>query len=649
MPVLAAHHIKKSFVERLLFEDVSFEINERDRVGLIGVNGCGKTTLFRILLGQEQAGEGNIYKSKGMRVVAMAQSIEDTEQSVYDATLAAFAPLMELETAMEEVNAALEHAAESELAALIKRQQALRERYEEGGGLTYRSRTRAALLGLGFAEAELQKPLSMMSGGERNKAQLARVLLSGANLLLLDEPTNHLDIDAIAWLEEYLRGYAGACIVISHDRYFLDAVTNRTMEIKNTRFFLSEGNYTRHMELMADEQEAIRRKYVNTQKEIRRIERIIEQQRRWGQERNFITAASKQKQVDRLRETLVAPERETEGIHFRFHADDVGGNDVLIAQGLSKSYGAPVFQGVDLHVRKGERVFLLGPNGCGKTTLLRILMRQEQPDAGSFHFGAKVRPGYYEQHMTSLNDAWTALEEVREAYPRMSDTAIRTALAAFLFRGDDVQKKLGLLSGGERARVQLLKLMLSGANFLLLDEPTNHLDIASREALERALEEYDGTLCIVTHDRYLVDRLADRVLYLEKDGLEEYIGGYTEFVAERARRAMLRHAGAAVPENEEPTAETTPKQNDYRAKKERQSALNRMAGEVRRAEERIAATEAEIAALEAELALPNVASDYKKAGELAYAVEEKRAALELRYTEWETAQTRLEEMEKNAQ
>lgn len=642
MPVLAAHHIKKSFVERLLFEDISFEINEKDKVGLVGVNGCGKTTLFRILLGQEQPDEGTIYKNRGARVVSMAQSIENTDTSVYEATLAVFAPLMELEAAMEEVNAALEHAPEKELDALVRRQHSLRERYEDGGGLTFRSHTRAALLGLGFTEAELQKPLSNMSGGERNKAQLARVLLSGANLLLLDEPTNHLDIDAIAWLEEYLRGYTGAFIVISHDRYFLDAVTNRTMEIKNTRFFLSEGNYTRHMELMADEQEMLRRKYLNTQKEIRRIESIVEQQRRWGQERNFITAASKQKQADRLRATLVAPERETEGIRFRFHADEVGGNDVLIAEGLSKAYEAPVFRNVALHVRRGERVFLLGPNGCGKTTLLRVLMRKERPDAGTFYFGAKVRPGYYEQHMTGLDDALSALEEVREAYPRMDDTAIRTALAAFLFRGDDVHKELGLLSGGERARVQLLKLMLSGANLLLLDEPTNHLNIASREALERALEEYDGTLLIVTHDRYLVDRLADRVLYLTGEGVEEYIGGYTEFLAERARRAMLHEAHAQQPFQEEAAA---PKQNDYRAKKERQSALNRAAGEVRRAEERVAAAEEELAALEAELALPDVASDYKKASELARTADEKRQALEGLYRKWEEAQAHLEELE----
>ena len=639
MPVLAVHNIKKTYVERLLFSGVSFEVGEKDKIGLVGVNGCGKTTLFRILLGEEQADEGSIYKNAGTNIVSMAQSIEDTDATIYDATLSVFGRLMEMEHALEETNAALENATEANFDMLLRRQQSLWERYEDGGGLTYRSRTRAALLGLGFTEEELKKPLNEMSGGQRNKAQLARVLLSGANLLLLDEPTNHLDMDSIAWLEDYLRSYQGAFIVISHDRYFLDAVTGRTMEIKNTRFFLSEGNYTRHTELMADEQERIRRKYINTQKEIRRIENIVAQQRRWGQAHNFVTAASKQKQADRLKETLVAPERETEGIHFRFHADEVGGNDVLIAEGLAKAYEKQVFRNVDMHIRKGEHVFLLGPNGCGKTTLLRILMRAQQPDGGSYRFGAKVRPGYYEQNMDSLNGSLSALGEIREAYPRMDDTAIRTALGAFLFHGDDVHKELALLSGGERARVQLLKLMLSGANFLLLDEPTNHLDIASREMLERALEDYDGTMLIVTHDRYLVDRLADRILYLTGDGVEEYIGGYKDFLEERARRM----SGAG--ENAQADDAPAPKQNDYRAKKEGQSALNRAAGEVRRAEERVAKAEEELAAIEEKMASPAVAADYVKAGELAAAAEQKRAELEALYEKWAEAQANLEALE----
>ncbi len=300
MPIISAHDLKKVFVERLLFDGVSFEIAEKDRVGLVGVNGCGKTTLFRILLGEEGYDSGELYRSKNAKIMSMTQTIADTGKTVYEATLEAFKELIKTEAELDAVAKELETAEGERLDTLIKRQHALREDYEFSGGLTYKSRTRSALMGLGFTEKELDKRLGDMSGGQRNKAQLAKVLLSGAQLLLLDEPTNHLDMDSIAWLEEFLKGYQGAFIVISHDRYFLDAVTRRTMEIKNTRFFMSEGNYTRHRELMADEQEMLRRRYVNTQKEIRRIEGIVEQQRRWGQEHNFVTAASKQKQADRL-------------------------------------------------------------------------------------------------------------------------------------------------------------------------------------------------------------------------------------------------------------------------------------------------------------------------------------------------------------
>ena len=634
MPVISVHDLKKAFVERVLFDGVSFEINERDRVGLVGVNGCGKTTLLSMLAGTQAPDGGSIYRSRGARVMTMEQTLADTAQTAYEATLRAFEGLINLETELASLAGRLEGAAGAELDALILRQHELSERFTFDGGLTYKSRTRATLLGLGFTEEELQKPLAQMSGGQRNKAQLAGVLLSGADLLLLDEPTNHLDLDAITWLEEFLRGYAGAFIVISHDRYFLDHVTNRTMELKNAHFYLSEGNYSRHAELMADEQEFLRRKYARTQKEIARIERIVEQQRRWGQERNFITAASKQKQAERLRATLVAPERETASIRFHFQARAGSGNDVAVARGLSKSYGGKkVFDNANLLVKKGERVFLLGANGCGKTTLLRIFLRKERADAGECYLGANVQPGYYEQNLELAHPDFTPIEEVRELYPHLSDTDIRAALAAFLFRGDDGFKKMALLSGGERARVQLLKLMLSGSNFLLLDEPTNHLDIASREALEAALEDYEGTMLIVTHDRYLVERLADRVLEMHEDGIEEYLGGYEDYLEEKARR----HAPDAVREQERSAAA-----EDYRAKKERQSALNRAAGELRRTEARVAECEQELAAMEAELASPAVASDYVRAGEMNAQIERKRAALELLYRTWEEAQRALD-------
>ena len=640
MPLIAAHDLRKAFVERVLFDKVSFEIDERDRVGLVGVNGCGKTTLFRMLTGAQAPDGGSIYRSRGARVMTMEQTLEDTDQTVYEATLRAFLGLMEAEKELASLNARLERAAGEELDALILRQHELRERYEADGGLTYRSRTRATLLGLGFLQGELEKPLSQMSGGQRNKAQLAGVLLSGADLLLLDEPTNHLDLEAISFLEEFLRGYPGAYIVISHDRYFLDHVTNRTMEIKNAHFYLSEGNYSRHVELMADEQEFLRRKYARTQKEIARIERIVEQQRRWGQERNFITAASKQKQAERLRATLVAPERETAAIRFRFEARAAAGNDVIVARDLAKSYdGKKVFSGADLLIKKGERVFLLGANGCGKTTLLRILLGKERADHGEAYLGANVQPGYYEQNLEVAHPGFTPVEEVREFYPRMSDTEIRGALGAFLFRGDDVFKKMELLSGGERARVQLLKLMLSGANVLLLDEPTNHLDIASREALEAALEEYGGTMLIITHDRYLVERLADRVLEMNENGIEEYLGGYEDYLEEKAQRKQAQEAGRE--------RDRSAGAEDYRAKKERQSAFNRASGELRRAEARVAQCEEELGRMEETLASPEVASNYIRAGALSEQIGAKRAELERLLRAWEKAQINLDELNEN--
>ena len=633
MAILAASGISKSYSARLLFEGVSFEIAPKDRVGLVGVNGCGKTTLFRILTGEEAADSGSVMKQKEAKIGFMRQNVENTADTLYESVLSAFDGLIRTEEELERVSAELS-AGNGHIAALISRQQQLNERYQREGGLTFRSRVRSTLTGLGFVEDEFDKPLSKMSGGQRNKAQLAKMLLSGADLLLLDEPTNHLDIESVTWLEDFLKGYPGAFVVISHDRYFLDKVTNRTLEIKNGRLTATNGNYSRHVELTSTQNEILRRHYANQKKEIHRLEGVVEQQRRWGQAHNFITAEAKLKQIERLKSELVAPEKDTSYIHFKFTARETGGNDVLMCDSLSKSYNRPVFKNASMHIRKGERVFLLGPNGCGKTTLMKIITGREAPDTGTVRLGARVQPGYYEQTMTSLDPASTALEEIHSAYPRMDLTDVRSALAAFLIRGDDVFKEVGKLSGGEKARIQLLKLMLSGANLLLLDEPTNHLDISSREALEAALEDYEGTMLIITHDRYLVNRMADRILYMEPDGLAEYIGGYDDYLEAAAKKPKPAQEEQSKPE----------KANGYKAQKERQSLINRASGAVRRAEERIAAAEGELAAINERLASPAVASDYVKSAELAKAAEQKQHDIEQLYSVWEDAQQALDEL-----
>ncbi|MDY2597268.1 MAG: ABC-F family ATP-binding cassette domain-containing protein [Eubacteriales bacterium] len=645
MPALAVKNLTKSYVTRVLFSDISFEVDTNEHIGFVGVNGCGKSTLFHILLGEESYDSGEIYFGSETRIGSISQAVSDSDSSLYDYVLEVFSELAGIEKQLDEINHELSACSDPERSKrLIERQYRLTRRYDDLGGSTYRARTRSTLLGLGFPEEELNRSVNTFSGGQRNKAQLARLLLSNSNLLLLDEPTNHLDIKAIEWLEGFLVNYRGAFIVISHDRYFLDKVTNKTIELKDKRLFISKGNYSRHIELRSTARELEVRHYLRTQREIKRIEGIIEQQKRWNQERNYVTAASKQKQVDRLKATLVVPERDSASIHFTFTAKEVGGNDVLVAKKLGKTFkgsnGSPdkeVFHDVSMLIKKGEKVFLLGDNGCGKTTLLNILSGRMRPTSGSYYLGSHVEPAYYEQNMTSLDPNNTVLNEVWDKYyTTISRKDICNALAAFLFRGDDINKPIGQLSGGEMARVQLLKLMLTKSNLLLMDEPTNHLDIDSREALEAALEEYNGTMLIVTHDRFLVDRLADRILYMTEDGLTEYIGGYTDYLEAVSERKQAK-GPERKPESENAAS--------YREKKANKSALNRAKGELMRCEAAITAAEKELDGLNRELSLPGVATDYKKSAELSKKSDELRAKLDKLYDALVEAEERVQEAE----
>lgn len=628
MALLSGNNLGKSFGERVLFSEVNFEVQSRDMIGLVGANGCGKTTLFKIITGQLEPDKGGVSRVSGLSVGYMEQhACADSSRTALEEALAVFRPLMDMERELAQIE---ERLAADHSAELIDRQLRLSEQYQRDGGLTYLSRTKAALAGLGFSPDEMELPVSALSGGQKSKIGLARLLLSSPGLLLLDEPTNHLDIPSVEWLEEYLKSSAGAAIIISHDRYFLDRVTARTFEIEHGRLMVSEGNYSRHLELKAERQAAEQKQYDNTVKEIRRIEGIIAQQRQWNREKNIKTAESKQKQVDRMTASLQKPERAEDGIRFRFSVRRDGGNDVLLADRLSMRFGHRIlYENVCLDLKRGERIFLIGSNGCGKTTLLKqILSRPE-----GVRFGAGVTPGYFDQTQSTLNPDKTALDEVWDAYRDMSETEVRNALAAFLFKGDSVYKSVGTLSGGERARIAICKLMLSGANLLLLDEPTNHLDLYSREALEQALLDYPGSLLVVSHDRYFINKLADKVCLLTAGGLDCYFGNYDSYLG-------LRRPAEPQPASEKKPVGEGGRQ--YLVKKQQESELRRMKTALKRCEETIAETEGRITELSLRLERPDISSDYEKAMELSSEIDRLQGGLLQKMEEWEAITEVLE-------
>lgn len=638
MAILTVNNIKKMFGTDVILENVSFEVQKGDRIGLVGINGSGKTTLFKILNGEYTADEGSFTPARETSIGYMEQHVcRDMEKPAFDEVMTVFEPLLRMEAELERLNAEIA-AVPDDIDALILKQTELNDRFIAEGGLTCRNRARSTLIGLGFAPEQIMAPIGVLSGGQKAKIQLAKMLLGESNLLLLDEPTNHLDIPSVEWLEDFLKNYSGSYIVISHDRYFLDAVTNRTFEIEHTHLTEYKGNYTKFLRLKEENRLAMQRVYDNTQREIKRIEGIIEQQKRFNQERNYVTIASKQKSIDRLEATLQKPEDEPDTIRFQFKASQHGGNDVLMAEDLALQFGDNrLFRHVNLDIKRGEKVFLIGPNGCGKTSLLKILLGIYRQTFGDYRFGANIDVGYYDQAQGNLDESKTVIDEIWDLHPYMNQTQVRSALAVFLFKGEDVYKPVKGLSGGERARVLLLKLMLSKANLLILDEPTNHLDIGSCEALEDALMGYDGTLLVVSHDRYLINKLADKIYYLEPDGTTLYLGNYDAYLEARQKKETAK---AAV-------QESVQKPNAYKLKKERAAEIRKKKSALARCEREVEEAELEIEELNAKLLDPAVASDYEQTLEITNQIAACKERSDALMNEWTALNIWLEENSEN--
>lgn len=638
MSLITANDLGLNFLEKEIFHSVNFIIEKKYKIGLVGRNGAGKTSLFRLLTRELRPSSGELYIAKECKVGIMEQHLKAGNISMFQELEKVFESLMRAEAELDKINDELSQNP-AETLSLVKRQQQLQEYFLENGGLTYKSRVKSTLMGLGFKESEFDMSVEKLSGGQRSKLALAKLLLSDADILLLDEPTNHLDIKAVEWLEDFLQNYNGTYIVISHDRYFLDKVTNITYDLENHKLKVYKGSYTEFLQKKEKEREITLRHNENINREIHRIEGIIQQQKRWNREKNIITAASKQKAVDRMKKDLIEIDNDPKNIHLHFKAKNNAGNDVLMCKGLSKAFGAKkLFHDVDLNLQKGENVFLLGENGSGKSTLFKIIMGEITPDTGECKYGANVEIGYFDQIQKLFYTDGTVLEEMWRAYPHMTETEIRSALAAFLFVDKDLEKSCAVLSGGEKARLGLLKIMLSGANLLLLDEPTNHLDIASREALENALAEYDGTVLAISHDRFFINKLADRVVNLEDQELTVYLGNY-DYYSEKKKEMQ---DSLSLVESGKSKEDSVNKIN-YKARKEQAAQLRKLNTKLEKTELKIEELEKEIQRYEAELCKNEIATDYEKAIEITEKIQKAKQSLEYAMDDWALLSEEIEQ------
>ena len=629
MILLSLQGVKKSFGTNEVLRDASLVLQDGQRMGLVGVNGCGKSTLMKIIAGIEPYDDGTITMQKGLKLGYLAQQgTVGEENTVLEELEKVFEPVVAMEQQMRELELQMADAASDEtmLRRLGSQYDQLTREFEKRNGYGWRSTVQGVLAGLGFRKEQQSQKASLLSGGERTRLCLGRMLLTEPDLLLLDEPTNHLDLKSIAWLEEYLRTYKGAVLLISHDRYFMDHVCDHMAELLLGVVECYDGNYTSYMAQRTERFEIRMRAYELQQKEIARQEAIIARYRMFNREKSIKAAESREKRLEKI-ERLEKPKDES-AIRFRFDTRRRTGDDVLMIDELRKGYdGRTLFDHVKMHLRAGDRVALIGDNGVGKSTLFKCIVGEEKADNGTIRFGTGVDLGYYDQHQAKLHNAKTVLDEVWDDFHRLDQTEVRSALGLFLFTGDDVLMPISTLSGGEKGRVALTKLMLNKDNLLLLDEPTNHLDMDSREVLEDALADFPGTILAISHDRYFINRFATKVIVLESEGIKEYLGNYDDYF-EKINRDQ-------EPDGDGPQMTRTAMEKEKKKSKEEQARIKGHKQAIANAEAAVAKAEEEAAALEAELADPATYADAEKAANLAKAYQAKKDEIDRLYAAWE--------------
>lgn len=627
--ILSCQDIGKSFGDVQVLSHISFHIDDYEKAAIVGINGAGKTTLLKCIVGEYAADEGLVTFGKGITWGYLAQqNALNTGYTIYDELLSVKQDLIDLEHKIRTAEALMKSAQGAALEELMESYARLTHQFESQGGYIYQSELVGVLKGLGFTTEEFSKPVSTLSGGQKTRVALGKLLLQKPDLIILDEPTNHLDLNSIAWLENYLLNYKGAVLIVSHDRFFLNRVVNKIIEIDQTTSTVFSGNYSDYAAKKEQLRVAYRNAYLNQQREIKHQQEVIEKLRSFNREKSIKRAESREKLLNKI-EVLDKPTEANTDMKLSLEPAIQSGNDVLQAEGLAKSFGSHLlFSGLNLDIKRGEHIAIIGDNGTGKTTLLKILNGLEQADRGTFKLGTRVELGYYDQEQQLLHPGKTLFEEISDTYPDLSNTKIRNTLAAFLFTGDDVFKQIKDLSGGEKGRLSLAKLMLSNANFIILDEPTNHLDIASKEILEDALNSYTGTLLYVSHDRYFINRTASRILELCGKEFHNYIGNYDYYLEKKTEPA---EASAAPAETV-----VTESKMDWKAQKEEQAKQRKRENDLKKCEDLIASLEEKIAAIDAKMSQPDIATNSAELGRLTREQTALMEQLEVQMELWET-------------